>query len=81
MLLWLGRTEIYAIICAPYTDDTYDFETNVVNHGISILSIFIFLLLFAILMTTGAGRYVPAFASNRPQDGRCQPRFAGIYPI
>lgn len=43
--------KIIAIICAPYTDDSYDFETNAVNHAISILSVFIFLLLFASFMT------------------------------
>ncbi len=42
---------IIAIICAPYTDDNYDFETNAANHSIMILSVFIFLLLVASFMT------------------------------
>lgn len=61
---------IIAIICAPYTDDTYDFETNVVNHGISILSIFIFLLLFAILMTRRVldGMFLPLLQIGRKME-------------
>ena len=42
---------IIAIICAPYTDDTYDFETTAANHAISILSVFLFLLLVAGFLT------------------------------
>ncbi len=38
---------IIAIICSPCTDEGYDFETNAVNHSILILSVFVFLLLFA----------------------------------
>jgi nitrogen fixation/metabolism regulation signal transduction histidine kinase len=61
---------IIAIICAPYTDDTYDFETNAVNHGISILSIFIFLLLFAILMTRRVldGMFLPLLQIGRKME-------------
>ena len=43
--------DIIAIICAPYTDDTYDFETNAANHLIMIFSVFVFLLLCASFMT------------------------------
>ena len=41
---------IIAIIASPYTDDSYDFETNAVNHSIMIVSLFIFLLLVARFM-------------------------------
>ncbi len=41
-----------AIICSPYTDETYDFETTAVNHLVMILSLFIFLLLVARFMVT-----------------------------
>lgn len=38
---------IIAILSAPYTDESYDFETNAANHLIMILSLFLLLLLFA----------------------------------
>ena len=41
---------IIAIICAPYTDDSYDFETGAVNHSLLVLSVFILLLLAASFM-------------------------------
>ena len=41
---------IIAIICAPYTDDTYEFETTAANHAITVLSVFIFLLLISSFM-------------------------------
>ena len=41
-----------AIICSPYTDETYDFETTAVNHLVMIVSLFIFLLLLARFMVT-----------------------------
>lgn len=40
-----------AIICTPYTDDSYDFETNAVTHSIMILSLFIFLLMLTLFLT------------------------------
>ena len=43
---------ILAIICAPYTDESYDFETYVVSHSLTIISLFIFLLLVAIYMAS-----------------------------
>ena len=41
---------VIAIICAPYTDDSYDFETGAANHSIMVLSVFILLLLAASFM-------------------------------
>ena len=43
---------IAAIICAPYTDDSYDFETYVISHSLTIISLFIFLLLVAMYMAS-----------------------------
>ena len=43
---------IVAIICSPYTDESYDFETYMVTHSIMIVSLFIFLLMVALLMTS-----------------------------
>ena len=43
---------VLAIISAPYTDDTYDFESYVVSHSLMIVSLFIFLLLVAIFMVS-----------------------------
>ena len=43
---------IMAIICAPYTDDSYDFETYVISHSLTIISLFIFLLLVAMYMAS-----------------------------
>ena len=40
-----------AIICSPYTDDSYDFKTNAVTHSIMILSLFIFLLMLTRFLT------------------------------
>ncbi len=42
--------DIIAIICAPYTDDSYEFEVNAVNQSIMILSLFILLMLAASFM-------------------------------
>ena len=42
--------DIIAIICAPYTDDSYEFETNAVNHSIMVLSLFMLLMLAAWFM-------------------------------
>lgn len=39
-----------AIICSPYTDESYDFESYVVSHALMIASLFIFLLLAALFM-------------------------------
>ena len=41
-----------AIISAPYTDESYDFESYVVSHSLMIISLFIFLLLVATFMVT-----------------------------
>jgi len=41
-----------AIICAPYTDESYEFETYVVSHSLTIISLFIFLLLVAMYMAS-----------------------------
>ena len=39
--------QVLAIISAPYTDDSYDFETGAANHSIMVISVFILLLLAA----------------------------------
>ena len=41
-----------AIICSPYTDESYDFESYVVSHALMIVSLFIFLLLVALFMVS-----------------------------
>ena len=43
---------VLAIICAPYTDESYDFESYVVSHSLMIISLFIFLLLVATFMVS-----------------------------
>ena len=43
---------IIAILCSPYTDDSYDFETGAVTHSIMVLSLFIFLLLLTRFFAT-----------------------------
>ena len=43
---------LLAIISAPYTDESYDFESYVVSHSLMIISLFIFLLLVATFMVT-----------------------------
>ena len=43
---------IIAILCSPYTDDSYDFETDAVTHSIMVLSLFIFLLLLTRFFAT-----------------------------
>ncbi len=43
---------VLAIISAPYTDASYDFESYVVNHSLMIISLFIFLLLVATFMVS-----------------------------
>lgn len=63
--------DIIAIISSPYTDDTYDFETNAANHAISILSVFIFLLLFASFMTRRVldGMFFPLLQMGKKMEG------------
>ncbi|MBO4428048.1 MAG: hypothetical protein J5771_06175 [Bacteroidales bacterium] len=43
---------IIAILCSPYTDESYDFETDAVTHSIMVLSLFIFLLLLTRFFAT-----------------------------
>ena len=43
---------LLAIISAPYTDESYDFESYVVSHSLMIISLFILLLLVATFMVT-----------------------------
>ena len=43
---------VLAIISAPYTDTTYDFESYVLSHSLMIVSLFIFLLLVATFMVS-----------------------------
>lgn len=43
---------LIAIICAPYTDESYDFESYVVSHSLLIISLFIFLLMVALFMVS-----------------------------
>ena len=64
------KGNIIAIICAPYTDDTYEFETNAMNHAISILSVFIFLLLFGSFMTRRVldGMFLPLLQIGRKME-------------
>ena len=38
---------IVAILSSPYTEESYDFEEDAVNHSVSIVSIFLLLLLLA----------------------------------
>lgn len=41
--------EMIAIICSPYNEDNYDFEEDAVTHSMTIVSLFIVLLLVALL--------------------------------
>ena len=43
---------VVAIISAPYTDESYDFESYVVSHSLMIVSLFILLLLVATFMVS-----------------------------
>ena len=63
--------EIIAIICSPYTDDTYEFETSAVNHSITIISVFILLLLLASFMTRGIleRMFQPLLQMGRKMEG------------
>lgn len=42
-----ARGDIIAIICSPYTDEGYDFETEAIRHSITVAVIFIILLILA----------------------------------
>jgi len=39
--------KMIAIMCSPYSDESYDFETDAIMHMVTILTIFIILLLLA----------------------------------
>lgn len=41
--------DMIAIICSPYNEDNYDFEEDAVTHSMTIVSLFIVLLLLALL--------------------------------
>ena len=41
-----------AIICSPYNEDNYDFEEDAVTHSMTIVSLFLVLLLMALLMVS-----------------------------
>lgn len=58
---------IIAIICAPYTDDSYEFETGAINHSIMVLSLFMLLMLGAWFM---ARRVLERMFSPLLQMGR-----------
>lgn len=45
--LYNGFGVLQAIICAPYTDNSYDFENDAVMHSVTIVVVFIILLLIA----------------------------------
>ena len=63
--------DIIAIICAPYTDDSYDFETTAANHSIMVLSVFILLLLAASFMARRvlARMFGPLLQIGRKMEG------------
>ena len=44
--------EMIAIICSPYNEDNYDFEEDAVTHSMTIVSLFIVLMLSALLMVS-----------------------------
>ena len=41
-----------AILCAPYNEETYDFEEDAVMHSMTILSLFVLFLLMALFMVS-----------------------------
>lgn len=43
---------VLAIICAPYADDSYDFEHDAITHSMMIVSVFLLLLLLARFVTS-----------------------------
>ena len=45
--LYNADGKLQAIICAPYTDESYDFEKDAVMHSITIVVVFLILLLIA----------------------------------
>lgn len=45
--LYNGMGVLQAIICAPYTDNSYDFENDAVMHSVTIMVVFLILLLIA----------------------------------
>ena len=45
--LYNGVGVLQAIICAPYTDNSYDFENDAVMHSVTIVVVFLILLLIA----------------------------------
>ncbi len=44
--------KMMAIICSPYNEDNYDFEEDAVMHSMTIVSLFLVLLLLALLMVS-----------------------------
>lgn len=38
---------VIGILCSPYTDESYDFEKDAVNHSMTIIAVFLLLLLLA----------------------------------
>jgi len=42
--------QIKAIACSPYNDDSYDFEEDALTHSMTIVSLFLTLLLFALFV-------------------------------
>ncbi len=47
-----GNGSQIGIICSPYNEDTFDFEEEAVTHSMTIISLFIVLLLLAMLTVT-----------------------------
>ncbi|MCR4859259.1 MAG: hypothetical protein K5910_01190 [Bacteroidales bacterium] len=50
--LFTSDGQLVAILCSPYNEDTYDFESDAVMHSMTILSLFLLFLLMALFMVS-----------------------------
>ena len=50
--LFAEDDSMVAILCAPYNEETYDFEEDAVMHSMTILSLFVLFLLMALFMVS-----------------------------
>ena len=50
--LFAADGSMVAILCAPYNEETYDFEEDAVMHSMTILSLFVLFLLMALFMVS-----------------------------
>ena len=49
-----GQGKMIAIMCSPFTDESFDFKSEAVLHSISVITVFMILLLMARFITAAA---------------------------